>query len=173
MERILIIGSNGAGKSTFSYKLADLTKLPLVHVDQIYWCNKWEVTPREVVEKRLLEEAQKPKWIIEGNKLDLIEARLNYADTVFWFEMSPPRCIINILKRELKYRHQVRPDMPDECVSRINFKFLKLAFQFNKTRHEQIEKALKGAKHVNVIHFTNYRQVKQYFKEQKHIYNVL
>lgn len=47
MERVVIIGSNGAGKSTFSYALADKTGLPLIHLDQIYWHDDWQVTPRE------------------------------------------------------------------------------------------------------------------------------
>ena len=37
MKRILIIGSNGAGKSTFSFALAEKLHLPLVHLDQLYW----------------------------------------------------------------------------------------------------------------------------------------
>ena len=86
MERILIIGSNGAGKSTFSYKLAEKTGLPLIHLDQIYWYGDWQVTPREQFEQIVLEEAKKSKWIIEGNNMKSLEQRLKYADAVFWFE---------------------------------------------------------------------------------------
>lgn len=47
MKRVLIIGGNGAGKTTFSYKLCTQTGFPLIHIDKVYWRDHWEVTPRE------------------------------------------------------------------------------------------------------------------------------
>ena len=164
MERILIIGGNGAGKSTFSYALAKKLGLPLIHLDQIYWHGCWEVTPREEFLEKVMEEAQKDRWIIDGNNVRSLNQRLPYADTVFWFEFPPIVCVTNILKREWKYRKQVRPDMPDACVSRLDLPFLKVAWQFNKKHRATIEKQLKEAEHVQVIRFTNYRQVKKFLE---------
>ena len=50
MKRILIIGSNGAGKTTFSYKLSEKLNLPLVHIDSLYWRDNWQVTPQDEFE---------------------------------------------------------------------------------------------------------------------------
>lgn len=36
MEKIMVIGSPGAGKSTFSRKLRDVTGLPLYYLDTIW-----------------------------------------------------------------------------------------------------------------------------------------
>ena len=33
-KRILVIGSPGSGKSTFSRKLAEITGIPLIHLDK-------------------------------------------------------------------------------------------------------------------------------------------
>lgn len=162
MERILIIGSNGAGKSTFSYALSEQTGLPLVHIDKLYWRNHWEVTPREEFERLVLEEVQKPRWIIEGNNIRSLPERLQYADTVFWFEFSPLRCVVNVLKREFRYRGKVRPDMPDGCVSKPSLKFLEAVWQFNRKNRERITEALRAADHVRVIRFTNYTQIRKY-----------
>ena len=35
MEKIIVIGSPGAGKSSFSKKLKNITKLPLYHIDTV------------------------------------------------------------------------------------------------------------------------------------------
>ncbi|CRH92083.1 topology modulation protein [Chlamydia trachomatis] len=35
MKRIIVIGCPGSGKSTFSRKLAVITNLPLVYLDQL------------------------------------------------------------------------------------------------------------------------------------------
>lgn len=164
MQKILIIGSNGAGKSTFSYALAEKLDLPLVHIDQIYWRGCWEVTPQAEFENAVVQAAQKEKWIIEGNNIKSLEQRLPYADTLFWFEFPPLFCIINIFKREWRYRGKVRPDMPDECVSKLRLSFLRYAWQFNKRNRTRIKAMLSQHTHVKVIRFTGRRQVKKYSK---------
>ncbi|WP_321025720.1 EutP/PduV family microcompartment system protein [Hungatella effluvii] len=42
MERILIIGGNGCGKTTLSNKLANKLSLPLTHLDALYWNDNWK-----------------------------------------------------------------------------------------------------------------------------------
>lgn len=162
MERILIIGSNGAGKSTFSFRLAEKTGLPLVHIDQLYWRGAWDVTPEDEFDRQVQAEAQKPRWIIEGNNLRSLPQRLTCADTVFWFEFPPPLCVLNIFRRDWKYRGRVRPDMPDQCVSQCSLAFLKSVWRFNRRNHEQITSLLKNTPGIQMFYFTNYRQVRQY-----------
>ena len=164
MKRILIIGSNGAGKSTFSYKLSSKLNLPLIHIDQIYWEDNWKRKNREEFEKEVLIEAMKEKWIIEGNNIKSLATRLQYADVVFWFEFPSLLCIGNVIKREIKYFKQVRPDMPKGCVSKLNFKFLKDVWYFNKKNHEKIEMMLANEHNIKVIRFTNYKEVNGYLK---------
>ena len=164
MKRVLIIGSNGAGKSTFSYALADKTSIPLVHIDRIYWRNNWEVTPREEFLSLVSAEAQKPCWIIEGNNIRSLDDRLQYADTVFWFEFPPVLCVWNVLKRTCKYHGRVRPDMPDECVCRFNVGFLKDVWRFNKKNHAKICEKLTARKNIKVVRFTNHKQVRAYLE---------
>ena len=165
MERVLIIGSNGAGKSTFSYRLAEKADLPLVHIDKIYWRGCWDVTPEDEFDRLVLAEAEKPRWIIEGNNLRSLDRRLALADTVFWFEFPPLLCLMNVLRRELKYRNRVRPDMPDQCVSRCSLSFLKNVWEFNRRNHRRITSMLQSAKDIRTIHFTNYRQAEKYLRE--------
>ncbi len=164
MERVLIIGSNGAGKSTFSFRLAEKTGLPLIHIDQIYWQDAWDVTPEAEFDRRVQAETQNPRWIIEGNNLRSLPRRLVRADTVFWFEFPPPLCVLNIFRREWAYRGRVRPDMPDQCVSRCDMKFLRMVWDFNRRNHRKIAAMLPNAENIRVIRFTNYRQVEGYLR---------
>ena len=164
MERVLIIGSNGAGKSTFSFRLAEKTGLPLVHIDQLYWRGAWDVTPEAEFDRRVQAETQDLRWIIEGNNLRSLPRRLARADTVFWFEFPPPLCVLNIFRREWAYRGRVRPDMPDQCVSRCDMKFLRMVWDFNQKNHRKIAAMLQNAENIRVIHFTNYRQVERYLR---------
>lgn len=164
MERILIIGSNGAGKSTFSYVLAEKLQLPLIHIDRIYWRDCWDVTPEEEFRQAVLAEAKKPQWIIEGNNIRSLTDRLARADTVFWFEFPPAVCIWGILKREILYRGKARPDMPEECISKLDMKFLRYAWNFNRKNRKRIRRMLAETAGIKTVRFTNRRQVKQYLR---------
>ena len=164
MKRILIIGSNGSGKSTFSFALEEILGLPLVHIDQIYWRDAWEVTPQEEFRQLVLQEAQKDCWIIEGNHIRTLCDRLAFADTLFWFEFAPIVCLWGILCREFRFRGKARPDMPEGCISRLEISFLRYAWSFNRKNRVRIQEALSAAPHVKVIRFTCRRQVEQYIQ---------
>jgi len=41
MQRILVIGSSGTGKSTLARQLASKLALPIIHLDQEYWQPGW------------------------------------------------------------------------------------------------------------------------------------
>ena len=67
MNRIIVIGGNGSGKSTFSKQLAAVTHLPLVHLDRLLWHGHWQTRTREEFDALLDAELQKDRWIIDGN----------------------------------------------------------------------------------------------------------
>ena len=66
-KRILIIGCPGSGKSTLAKRIGALTKLPVIHLDTIYWLPKWERRPTNEFETLLKKELEKENWIIDGN----------------------------------------------------------------------------------------------------------
>ena len=37
MKRVLVIGCGGSGKSTFSRILSEKIKLPVIHLDKLFW----------------------------------------------------------------------------------------------------------------------------------------
>jgi len=37
MKRVMIIGGSGSGKSTLARQLGEITKLPIIHIDKMYW----------------------------------------------------------------------------------------------------------------------------------------
>ena len=48
MERVIIIGCGGAGKSTLARALGEKTGLPVIHLDQIWWGpGNWQHMERE------------------------------------------------------------------------------------------------------------------------------
>ena len=87
MKKVLIIGNTGAGKTTFAKALSEKTGLPLIHLDKIFWYGNWEHISPEEFDEKLSEILSRDEWIIDGNYNRTLERRLEFADTVFFFEL--------------------------------------------------------------------------------------
>ena len=108
MKRILVIGCPGAGKTYFSKKLKEITSLPVVHMDNLYWNEDKTSISFDELNKKLLPYLKGEEWIVDGNYHDTLKLRLEYATDVFFLKMPREQCIEGILERI----DQPRDDIP-------------------------------------------------------------
>lgn len=144
MERVLIIGSPGAGKSTFSHELASLTALPLHHLDRMFWLPGWIERDRDEGQTELREVLGTERWIIDGNYGSTLPLRLERADTVVWLDYPTRLCLTRALKRWWHYRGQTRPDMTEGCPERLDLEFLLYVLTFRRNWQIRNRTALEG-----------------------------
>ena len=165
MERILIIGNAGSGKSTFVKALAKKLALPLVHLDKLYWHGKWEHLSRDAFDALLQRELEKPQWIIDGNFNRTIPHRLQYCDTVFFFDLSVFTCVWGITKRIFTNYGRSREDMGGNCREFFDAQKLPLyrnVITFNKQHRNDYYDLLSKATHVKVIIFRSRQQANKF-----------
>jgi adenylate kinase family enzyme len=125
MERILIIGSGGAGKSTLSRELGFILNLPVIHLDQLFWHSGWIETPRDEWVKVVESKITQPRWIMDGNYGSTMEMRLAAADTVIFLNLSRWVCLRRALRRTFQYRGKARPDVTEGCPEKLDIEYLK------------------------------------------------
>lgn len=104
MLKVIVIGSSGAGKSTFSRKLRDATGLPLYHLDRLWHKPDRTNISREEFDRRLGEWIKEDRWIIDGNYGRTLEMRLKACDTVFLFDLPTEVCLAGAAARIGKKR---------------------------------------------------------------------
>ena len=161
MKRIIIIGCPGSGKSRLSKILAKKLNLPLVHLDKLFWKPNWQSVSKEQFKELLLEELEKPCWILDGNFWSTLELRLKYADHVILMNYPTVTCILRVLKRVIKNRGKSREDMTEGCNEKLDIEFLKYVRKFKKTRLPQMKKVLSQS-NVPVIEIKNDRELKKF-----------
>ncbi|WP_306795338.1 AAA family ATPase [Cohnella sp. GbtcB17] len=101
MNRILIIGSAGSGKSTLSQRISEELKLPVIHLDKYYWKPNWVPTPNEEWDNFVIEATNQEQWIMDGNYTRTLDLRLKRADTVIFLDLSRWLCLYRIIKRRI------------------------------------------------------------------------
>jgi adenylate kinase family enzyme len=111
MQRVLVIGCSGTGKSTFARALAGLTGLPVVHIDHLFWQANWIQVPREIYLVRLDQSVAGERWIIDGINTSTLDRRVPRADTIVWLQRSRIVCCWRIIRRVVGSYGQVRPGL--------------------------------------------------------------
>ena len=107
MQKVIIIGCPGSGKTTFAEKLNRITGLPLYYLDAIWHKPDKTHIQREDFDKRISEIFSTSEWIIDGNYNRTIEERLRQCDTVFLFDLPTEVCIRGATDRLGKDRYDL------------------------------------------------------------------
>ena len=163
MERVMIIGCGGAGKSTLARKLGEKTGLPVVHLDQIWWApGNWQHIEKPEFDEKLALELQKPRWILDGNFNRTIEARLEVCDTVIYLDYPRLVCIKNWLGRVIKNWGRHRPDMTEGCTEWFDPEFVKWIWNFNKNNRARYYALLNNAGDKKVVILKSRRQAQKF-----------
>lgn len=162
MERIMIIGCGGAGKSTLARQLGEKTGLPVVHLDKLFWKPGWVSLSREEFDQVHQEAISRERWIIDGNFDRTIPQRLSRCDTVLYLDFSRWACVMGVAKRILTTYGTVREDMGEGCPERFDLEFLKWVWDFNKNKRQKNYRLLEEAEGVEVIILKNRREVKRF-----------
>lgn len=106
-NRIIVIGCSGSGKSTFSKKLHEITKLPLIHLDNVWWKADRSHISRDEFDLQLDEILKGDSWIVDGDYSRTYEVRFEKCDTVIFLDYSYDECMKGIIDRVGKDRSDI------------------------------------------------------------------
>lgn len=148
MKKVLVIGSGGAGKSTFARRLGRATGIEVIHLDAVYWGAGWAEPAKEEWRATVEELLKRDSWIMDGNYGGTLDLRLEACDAVVFLDLPRRVCLWRVLKRRALYRHSPRPDMAPGCPEKLDWKFLKFVWDYPRTRRpavlEKLERRSRG-----------------------------
>ncbi|MCA3565172.1 MAG: adenylate kinase [Methylocystis sp.] len=138
MRRILIVGCPGAGKSTLAKELAEITSLPVIHLDRHYWLPGWRRPDSDSWQKTIEKLASQPEWIIDGNYSGTLQQRLSSADTLIHLDYPTALCVWRVVRRTIAGWGRNRGDqLAPGCPDRFDWPFLKFVINYRKEQRER------------------------------------
>ncbi len=162
MDKIAIIGSPGAGKSTLAYQLGKSLDIEIIHLDRYFWQPDWREKPRDARIEILKDLVRKERWIIEGAYLGSSEPRLNAADTIILLDIPPWLCLHRIRHRHNKYKGQSRPDLPDGCSDNLNLTCVLKVLAFPLRGRKMLKQKLRNYKSKQIIWLRSRKEVEDF-----------
>ncbi|MCZ2114716.1 MAG: adenylate kinase [Anaerolineae bacterium] len=172
MERISIIGSTGAGKSTLAERLAGTLGCDYIDLDALNWGPNWTPAPVDILRRRVAEALAGVRWVVAGNYSSVRAVVWPRADTLIWLDYSLQHIYPRLFRRTMRrilLRESLwggnRESFRTQFAGRDSL-FLYAATSYNRHRRETAaDLARPEYAHLRVIHFRQPSQTDQWLKE--------
>lgn len=102
LNRIIVVGTTGSGKTTMAGRLAQKLNLPHTELDALNWGPDWTMLPNENFRALVDQASSKNRWVIDGNYSRSRDITWPRADTIVWLDYSLPRILWRLWRRTLR-----------------------------------------------------------------------
>lgn len=167
MNRVTIVGSPGAGKSTLARNMHSILRIKVIHLDRVFWEPGWKEKSRDkridILQKIILDR----QWIIEGTYLGASEPRLEAANTIIFLDIPFYVCLIRVFIQRFKHRGKHRRDLHEGCKERLNLKRILKVLAFPIRGRRTLYKELKNYETEKIVRLRSTKEVDRFLAQLK------
>jgi adenylate kinase family enzyme len=161
VDRIVIIGCGGSGKSRLAGALGDMLGITPVHLDGLYYDRDWKPLDKEQFAALQRDLVARARWIIDGNYASSLPIRLEVADTVVFLDLPAWACLWGIIRRRL--RHGGGQHDAIGVYDRITWNFVRYIAGYRKQMAPRVRQLIVGhAGDAQVVVLRSRRAARRY-----------
>jgi len=167
MQRILILGSAGSGKSRLATIIGELLDLEVIHLDYHFWQPGWQKPGTTEWSNTVASLSQKDLWVMDGNYHNTLELRLQYADTVIFLDVSRFLSLKRCFFRYLKFRGKTRPDLRKDCPETLDREFVEWIWYYPIRSKPVIYDIISTKPDITLIELKSKKEVARFIRSVK------
>ncbi len=120
-KKINVVGTSGAGKSTFSKRLAEVLGYPYIEMDKVFWEPNWTEPSNENFLSKLESALNQETWVLDGNFTRTVSVKWEKVDLIIWLDYSFSRTLIQAIKRAI-HRSLTKEELWEGTGNRESFR---------------------------------------------------
>ena len=86
LKRIVVVGTSGAGKTTFASELANLKDVRHIELDSYRHGPNWTETPDDIFRQNISDALTAQNWVVDGNYSVARDIVWSRATTIVWLD---------------------------------------------------------------------------------------
>ncbi len=102
MQRITVVGTPGAGKTTLAQRLGAQLGLPFVELDTLFWGPGWTPSAPEPFRNRVSAALTGERWAVGGNYSTALDLIWDRSDTLIWLDYALPLVLTRLVRRTIR-----------------------------------------------------------------------
>lgn len=102
MDRIVIVGSSCAGKTTLARQLSERLSLPHIELDALNFLPHWQTRSAEEFRALTEEAVSQDRWVMDGNYSMVRDIAWSHATHIIWLKYSFPLIFSRCLRRTVQ-----------------------------------------------------------------------
>lgn len=172
MNRVAIVGTTGAGKSTLAQRLAARLDGAFVDLDALNWGPNWTAAPVPEFRERVTAALSGERWAVAGNYRVVRSIVWRGADTLIWLDYPLPLILWRLLRRTIR-RVGTREELWNgnrerfwaQFASRDSLFYYALKTHYRRRREFPAELVKPEYAHLRVLRFRWPSRVEQWLNE--------
>jgi adenylate kinase family enzyme len=101
MQRILVGGISGSGKTTMAKRISTRLNLPFVEIDSLFHGPGWTVRPEFIEDVKHV--TDQPAWVIDSYGYSIVrDILLSKADTLIWLDYPRWQIMPRVVRRSFQ-----------------------------------------------------------------------
>jgi adenylate kinase family enzyme len=98
-QRISVVGTSGAGKTTLARQISQSLAIPHIELDSLHWEPNWTEAPINIFQERVEQSLSMNSWVVDGNYSKIRSLIWSRANTVVWLDYPLPIIMGRLLRR--------------------------------------------------------------------------
>lgn len=101
MNRIVVVGAPGCGKTTTAHQIAAALDVPHTELDSLWWERDWIEAGADTFVERAKQVVAQGRWVVDGNYFSVGAREVIWpnADTIVWLDLPRRIAVPRVVRR--------------------------------------------------------------------------
>lgn len=102
MERVVVVGCSGSGKTTVARMLGERLGAPVTDLDGLFWLPGWQERPDDEFLPMVEQAVVGDRWVLSGNYRRTQHLTWPRATTIVWLDLPKPAVMRQVVARTVR-----------------------------------------------------------------------